>query len=68
LIENTQITLKIKIHHIVTVIIGYIVVTTKTIISFHSRINITRGPYQGISYYVILGTITNHKLHEARTF
>jgi uncharacterized membrane protein len=58
LIENTQRTLGIKILHIIIVIVGYIVVIMKTIISFCFVINITRGPCQGISYYLTLGTIT----------
>jgi hypothetical protein len=69
--ENIQRTLGVKIHHIVIVIVGYIGVTTKTIISFDSLINITRGPCQGISYYVTLGTITkqvNPKLHKVPTY
>jgi hypothetical protein len=68
LIENIQRILGLKIHHIVTIIIRYIVVITKSIISFHSLINITKGHNQGISYYVTLGTITkqvNPKLHDA---
>ena len=64
-------TLGVKIHHIVIVSVGYIVVITMYFISFHFLINITKGPYQGISFYVALGAITkqvNPKLHEPPTY